>query len=133
MEMKQSEYKEASVKGNYMGECCICKSTIINADKRCYSCEECDEKLYKQQQNEVIEILEFIKAMTEYTNIVDEFEDKELTIQQQKESEALTEAIRCVELLPELVEALEYCNDRWVTHQDDKIDELLKKAKGLSK
>ena len=56
--------------------------------------------------------------------------------------EALTEAIRCVELLPELVDALEvsskiiYHIDTDVSNEDYqeyiKHKELLKKAKGLS-
>jgi hypothetical protein len=94
------------------------------------------------KQNEVVETLQYY-----ITNIEDVSECK-------KDAEALTEAIRCVELLPELIEVLE-TSEKFLLHvkffpdgcncYEDyicqscrasdiwrKLDELLKKVKGES-
>lgn len=126
--MQAMEYKEASVKGNYMGMCIKCKATIINADKRCHSCKECDEI---EHTNKLFDKSKDIVKLLMYTS-----EFRTLTIDERL---ALHEAIRCVELLPELMEALGLANNIMFGLDDGNcyVDvygyniEILKKAKGV--
>lgn len=69
------------------------------------------------KSNEVVEELKLIRGGYPYP--------------QTRTYQALTEAIRCVELLPELVEALEVYVGTAISCEDyDDVTKLIKKAKG---
>jgi hypothetical protein len=82
--------------------------------------------------SQTINTLKFIKAMTEYVDCTFD-EEKSPNTQQQIEAEALDKAIKGMEMLPQLIEALEEIIEYMI--EDDfvktKYRELLKKAKEI--